>query len=172
MAKYIKYVDGELTEINTTDTSSGAADADKIPSLGADGKLALTMMPSGIGNDVKSITASEALTASNFVNLWSDAGVLKMRKADAATGKRIDGFVLESVASGATGVCYLSGINNQLSGLTVGSTYWLSDSVPGGVTSTPIVAADGKISQKAGRALSATDLLYMKSDVIYLKTES
>lgn len=170
MAKYIKYVSGELTEINTVNSSSGAADADKIPALGADGKLSLTMMPSGIGNDVKTILASEALTAGNKINLWNDGGTLKMRKADAATGKRVDGFVLEAVSSGANGVCYFTGINNQLSGLTIGATYWLSDTTPGAITNTAIVPADGKISQKVGVALSATELLYDRGDVIYLKT--
>ena len=73
-----------------------------------------------------------------------------MRKADAATGKRVDGFVLEAVSSGANGVCYFTGINNQLSGLTIGATYWLSDSTPGAITNVAIVPADGKISQKVG----------------------
>jgi hypothetical protein len=56
------------------------------------------------------ITASEALTANDLVNIFDDAGTLKIRQADAATGKPAHGFVTANVAQDADATVYYKGV--------------------------------------------------------------
>ncbi|MNZ71546.1 hypothetical protein D3C78_899100 [compost metagenome] len=90
--------------------------------------------------------------------MYNDAGTVKVRKADAATLKAADGFVLEAVGSGANATVYpLGELNSQLTGLTPGGDYFLSTTAPGGVqTSAP--SAAGQLYQRLGVAISATEL--------------
>jgi hypothetical protein len=107
-----------------------------------------------------SITASEALTAGDLVNLHTVTGAIRMRLADSTgTTKPAHGFVTASVLSGAAGTFLGPGqVNDALSGLTPGATYWLSTS--GDVVSAaPATSAHG--DQEVGQALSATELLFM-----------
>jgi hypothetical protein len=110
--------------------------------------------------------ASENLSAGNFINKWNDSGTAKVRKADATTeGKQADGFVLVAVTIGNPVVVYSIGqINNQLSGLTVGTQYYLN-TTPGGVTITP-PATPGNIVQKLGTTSSATEMLFDPYDPV------
>lgn len=157
--KFLSLVAGRIREIAAIVTSSGAADADKIPALDASGKLDESVMPVGIGADTKSIIASEILSAGDFVNIWDDAGTAKVRKADATSeGKEADGFVLEGVASGATAAVYFEGTNTQLVGLTIGARYYLNTSA-GTATPTP-PSGVGNIVQYLGRAISATEISF------------
>ncbi len=83
-----------------------------------------------------------------------------MRYADASTasaGKVAHGFLLASVASAAAGDVYFEGEITGLSSLTPGADYFLSNSVPGGVTSTPVTTA-GHILQYLGVATGATSI--------------
>ena len=97
-AKYIKNNAGQLEEQAATTTSAGVEDAGKIIGLDATGRIDNTMMPVGIGADIKTLPASENLAAGDLVNLWTDTGAIKVRKADAATsGKEAVGFVLSAV---------------------------------------------------------------------------
>lgn len=61
---------GGSTEVEATQ-AGGAGNEDKIPSLDANGRLASTMMPTGIGADTETIEASETLAAGDFVNIRS-----------------------------------------------------------------------------------------------------
>lgn len=105
--------------------------------------------PSGVGYSPAVLTATEALTAGNFVNITSSG----VRKASSANYSRVaHGFVLASVASGAQVTVHFGGINTALAGLTVGPL-WLGAN--GGVVSTPLVAGPGMV-QPVGFASSAT----------------
>lgn len=162
MAVKLIYVDaaGVHHEIEALSVSGGAGDAGKLFAPGADGKWDISLMPTGIGPTTKTVVASESLTAPCLVNLWDDSGTLKMRYADAsaaAAGKRAHGFLLASVTSGASEAVYFEGEITGLSGLTPGASYFLSNSVPGGITDTPITAS-GHILQYVGVALGATSL--------------
>src|SRR5882757_9494798 len=96
MAKYLTNASGTVTEVATPTTSAGAGDSGKIPSLDAGGKLDSSFMPTGIAADTAAITASEALSAGDLVNVWNSTGA-KVRKADASTaGKEAHGFVAAS----------------------------------------------------------------------------
>lgn len=179
--RYQTLIAGVRRLVAAITTSAGVADAEKIVATGAngiladsimgaaetgasvvlktkvDGTLDLSVMPPGIGADTATIVASEALAAGDIVNIWSDAGTAKVRKADAtAEGKEAHGFVLSAVSSAANALVYFEGRNTQLSGLTPGATLFLS-TTPGAVTPTAPSAA-GNVVQACGMAYAATGL--------------
>jgi hypothetical protein len=152
--KYISIgVTGIETEVEATVTSGGAANAGDIVALDASGKLDESVMPVGIGADVFATTAGEALNSGDFVYIAANGSA---RKASAAAGGNpAVGFVLMSAASAASVTVYFEGSNTGLTGLTVGSRYYLSDTAAGGVTLTP-VSGTGKLHQFLGRAYSTS----------------
>lgn len=156
-AKYIRLNSGVPTEQEATVASSGASDAGKIIALNASGDLDASMLPPGIGADTVTVTASEALAAGDFVNVYDSSGA-KARKADASTaGKPANGFVLASVSNGASATVYVAGTNNSVSGGTVGPVF-LSATVAGGFTSTA-PSGTGQVVQQLGVCVSATEII-------------
>lgn len=149
--KFIRLVAGVLTEVFGVQSSAGAGNAGDIVALDDTGKIDPSMMPTGVGADVVVLTASEALSAGDHVNIYSGG----VRKADASTAaKEADGFVLAAVSNGAPASVYKEGTNTQLTGLTLGADLYLS-TTPGAVTATPPSAA-GNIVQRIGKAVSTT----------------
>jgi hypothetical protein len=151
--------------------SAGAADAGKLLALNSAGKVDETALPAGIGLSVLLATATEALSAGVFVNLYGDGGVLSARLADNSNGRVAKGFVLDAVADAAEATVYhLDEVNSGLSGLAPGDDYWLGTA--GGVIAVPLDEADdgnaGKISQHLGTAISATELATTDSDPVIL----
>lgn len=148
--KFLRNVAGVLTEIVGA-TTGGAPDADKIPSLDASGRLALAMMPVGIGADTNVLTATETLAAGDLVNVHAGG----VRKADATLpGKRANGFVLSGFASAAAATVYSEGTLTGLTGLTVGGDVYLG-TTPGSVTQV-VPTTPGQVLQRVGVAVSAT----------------
>lgn len=160
--KYLALVAGKLKEVFGSVTGT----ADAIPAGDATGRLDVSWMPVGIGAETINGLASEALSAGNFVNIYNNAGVLGVRKADATTnGKPAHGFVIAAVASGASATVYqISQTNTQLTGLTPGSDYFLATTA-GGVTLTPPSTA-GNVVQFLGRASSATELVLSNIETV------
>lgn len=157
MAKYVSNNAGTLTEVSGLAASAGAADAGKIPQLDAAGRIDSSMMPVGIGADTASITASEALSAGDLVNVWDSAGTARVRKADASTtGKHAMGFVLAAVANAAVATVYFEGTNTGVTAQTAGVAF-LSATTPGRTVAAAPTAA-GQIVQRVGYATSATAL--------------
>jgi len=155
--KYLYNNQGTLTEKQATVVSTGATDAGKIVALDSTGRLDNSLMPVGVGADTKVLPASEALAAGDFVNIFNDAGTVKVRKADATVaGKEANGFVLSAVTAGNDATVYFEGTNNQLSGLTGGSVYFLSTTA--GAVSSTAPSSSGNVVQRIGRALSATEI--------------
>lgn len=158
MAKYVALVSGKLKEVAPISSSAGAGDAAKIPQTDGTGRLDSSLMPAGFGAETKTITASEALSAGDYVNVHNSTG-LKVRKADASSpSKQAHGFVLAAVSNGASATVYYGNINNVLTGLTVGDELYLSGTTPGGVTATPPSTA-GHIVQRLGVATATTEML-------------
>lgn len=154
--KYLYNNAGTITEKAANAVSAGAGDSGKIPSLDSSGRLDTSFMPVGIGADTQSITASEALAAGDFVNVWNSTGA-KARKADGSTsGKEAHGFVLAAVSSSATATVYFHGTNTQVTGATPGVTY-LSATTPGGFSSAAPTGS-GQTVQRVGIATSATTI--------------
>lgn len=153
--KYIKNNAGQLAEVEATVTSAGAGDSGKIVALDVSGRLDSTVMPTGIGAQTIALPASEALTAGNLINIWTDTGTIKARKADASNARRAHGFVIAGVSSGATATVYLDGTITGLSSLTGGTIYYLGTN--GAVTATAPSTAT-HISQEIGPALSTSSI--------------
>lgn len=155
--KYIYLNNGVPTEREAIASSVGAGDAGKIPALNSSGKLAESMMPTGIGADTATIATSENLAAGDFVNIYDDGGTPTARKADASTaGKEAHGYVLASTTAPGNAEVYFEGSNDQVSGVTAGKVY-LSAVSPGGFVTTP-PSGSGNVVQQLGVGTSATSI--------------
>lgn len=125
--------------------------------------------PAGADASLETVVcpASESILTGRFVNLWSDGGTLKARVASTA-GKPAHGYVRADVTSPNNATVYLlsAGSNEYLSGLAVGTKYFLGTS--GGVTSTVSDLLDGDVLQELGVAVSATKLVLSGSDAYTL----
>jgi hypothetical protein len=158
----------DSTIVNSKTTSAGAGDSGKLPALDSAGLLDSSFMPVGVGADTAPITASEALTAGDFVNIHISSGI-KVRKADATTaGKEADGFVLASVSSSATATVYFRGSNTAVSGLTAGTEYVLSTTAGGVVAVASAPSGSGNVNQRLGKASSSTVLNFQRGMPITL----
>jgi hypothetical protein len=146
----------DLTIVNAKVVSAGAGDSGKLPALDGTGRLDNSVMPVGIGADVVTLTASEALSAGNFINIYNNGGTPSMRKADATTaGKHAQGFVLAAVSSGATGTAYLSGQNTAVTGQVAGDVFLATTA---GAATATAPSASGNVVQNLGVAVSATSI--------------
>lgn len=167
--KFLRQVSGKITEIAATQVGGSTTYADQIPALDAQGKLDSSMMPAGLSVVTVSATASESIAAGDFVNLYLNAGVLTVRKADnsGSTGwKQAHGFALAGIANAASGTIYMLGSgNNQRTGLTIGAPYYLSTA--GGVTATVPTTATTNI-QYLGIAINTTTIATVVSPPIEL----
>lgn len=163
--KFLRLVNGVLTEIFGVQTSAGAGNAGDLVSLDDSGRIDGSMMPVGIGADTASIQASENLAAGDFVNVWNNAGA-KVRKADATTaGKDAHGFVLSAVTSGNQATVYFEGTNTQVSGQTPGTVFLQTTAGTGGATAP---SASGNVVQQVGVAVSATAVNFERGAAITL----
>ena len=163
--KFLRFVNGIYTEIFGVQASAGAANAGDIVSLDDTGRIDNSMMPVGIGADTKTIAASEALAAGDWVNVWNSTGA-KVRKADATTaGKEAHGFVLAAVSSGANALVYFEGTNTQVTGQTPGPVFLQTTAGTGGAT---IPSASGNVVQNLGVALSATEVNFERGTPVVL----
>ena len=146
---------GTQQEYTGVATSAGAGSADEIPKLDSNGKLDVTFLPTGIGQDAIVATAGEALGAGDFVYFSGTGSVLK---ADAtAIAKQARGYVNASVINGGQATVFFDDTNTAKTGLTAGATYYL-DIVSGGVVTPSPTPVTGQISQELGFATSATSL--------------
>lgn len=146
--------------------STGVADAGKIICTNASGQLDATLLPSGISAPTETVQAVEALSAGDLVNIHNVTGSARVRKANATSGIPANGFVLSAVASGANALVYLEGNNTALTGLTIGSTYFLG--ATGGVTTTPNTTTSGAIIQEVGSAIRTTAIAWNRQDHIVI----
>jgi hypothetical protein len=155
--KFLQNVSGKIKEIFASVTSTPNA----IVAMDATGRVDISVLPVGVGSETITAVASEAITAGAFVNYYSNAGVLNVRNADAtANAKPANGFVLASVAAAATATIYLaSQTNNAVTGLVIGSDYYLSTTPGAGTATAP--SATGNIVQPLGRADKVTEIVFV-----------
>lgn len=164
---FLQAVSGLLTEVRAIITSAGAADADKIVATDATGRIDTSFMPVGIGADTASITASEALAAGDFVNIWSNAGAFAVRKADATTtGKPAHGFVIAAVAAAGAATVYFEGTNTAVTGQTPGQVFL--SAATAGKTQATAPTGTGQLVQALGAATSATSVNFEPGTAIAL----
>jgi len=157
--------DGKRKAQSGIEKSTGTGDAGKFVVTTSTGRLDESIMPVGFGDEVKILEATEPITAGKYVNIYNVAGVGKIRNADASTGKKADGFIVEGVAIGATVKVFTEGINNALTGLTPGADYYLSSTNPGEATTIPPTST-GNILQRIGKALSVKEMNFESSEII------
>ena len=155
--KYMILNGGKKELKASLDSSSGAADAGEIPSLGSDGKLD----PSFLQDiDVTSIVSFEDLASGDYVNIFDDSGTVKVRKADNSNDRPAHGYVKDTVVAPAAVNVFFEGANANLSGLTEGARIYLGTT--GGIIETPLdptnPADDGKLHQLLGWAISDTEV--------------
>ena len=106
------------------------------------------------------VLATEAIAQGAMVNLYNNSGALGARNANAsAAGKPVRAFANAAVAANAFGEFILAGVNPYITGLTPGTTYYLSN------TNGVISATTGTITQKIGFSL-ATNKIYFNPDFI------
>lgn len=157
---------GQASEAQPITTSAGAGDANKIAQTDSAGRFDQSLMPVGVTPDVVVSTASGALSGGDLVYVTS--GGLISRASAAVAGNMAIGFVLVASLTGAAATAFFSGRNTAVTGLTVGARYYLSDTTPGAITSTPVTGS-GKLHQYVGTAVSATSLAFDRiSDAVLL----
>lgn len=157
--KYLNLVSGLYTQLTFT-YLGGVGHENKPVQTDENGYLDPTILPPGLGPELVTCVTSENIAAGDYVNLYSNAGVLTARKADASAasaGKIAHGFVLAATVSPAVANVYRLGKNGQVSGKTVAAQQWLSGVTPGGtVEAAP--STSGYSVQSLGIAISATNI--------------
>jgi hypothetical protein len=154
MARVLTNVNGVITIVTPNVASAGASSAGNLVQLDANGRLDSTVLPAGVGADAISVVTTEALAAGAIVNIVT-AGARNASNASSAT--EAVGYVTAAFASGATATVFKEGTVTGLSGLTVGSTYYLGT---GGalVLAAAAPSAVGTIIQIIGKAVTATSV--------------
>jgi len=151
--------------VNGTVASAGAGDNAKFVQLGSDGKLDLTVLPTGVGADSLVLTTSEAIASGDFINIWNSSGA-KVRKADATvSGKEAHGFVLVGVGSAASATVYFEGTNTAVTGQTPGVVYL---SATAGLATSTAPSSTGNVVQRIGFATSATSINFQSQPPLVL----
>jgi len=180
----------DSTIVNSKTTSAGAGDSGKLPALNASGilddsiinasatsaankiakldgsgRLAMGLLPVGVGADTVTLTTSETIASGDLVNIWDSTGA-KVRKADATiAGKEAHGFVLVGGASGATVDVYFEGSNTAMTGLLAGKRYL---STTAGTSAATAPSGTGNVVQLVGFATSTTSMNFQSGTPITL----
>lgn len=107
-------------------------------------------------NDSGTLVTTEQLHSGDLVNVYTDAGQPRVRRASAAAvGKEAHGYVLTSATVGEGVTVYFEGTNTQVTALTPGPQYLSATS---GLCSSSAPSSSGNVVQRVGVALSATEL--------------
>lgn len=162
MSKFLTVFNNKTRLATAIAVTTGATDADKIISTGADGKIDPTFLSESVILTFEGI-ADEALTAGDLVCV-TGTGISRADATDAT--KPAIGYVSESYSSSATVTVNVAGINDDLSGLTPGTTLYLQTT--SGTVGATTPNTTGNIIQEVGIALNSTSALisYMGYQVI------
>jgi hypothetical protein len=168
--KYIAVnkTDGSVEEVEFITSSGGAGDGLKGTATGSDGKFDVSLMPTGIGPEVKVLPATEDIAGSSTVNIYNSSGA-KCRKADATavSPKPAHGFLLTSVTSGNNATVYLGGNLTGLTGLTPGLPVFQSKTA-GALTQDVSTFGTGDLFQDLGEAIDTDEVKFNYSKPIKL----
>jgi hypothetical protein len=161
---------GRLKQTEGTVTSSGSGQAGKIVALDSSGKLDPSVVPAGAGGEsVQSITATEAMDAGAWVNIYNNAGSPAIRKALAQdTTKNAHGFIKASVGAGSPANVYKGGDNDKIpvgsfGAADIGKMVFLSAATAGASTLTP-PSGTGQLIQPLGKIVNI-DATYITVDM-------
>ena len=162
-------VDGSIRESRSVDTTTGVEDAGKIPALDAAGRLDQSLMPVGLIPGTRILTASEDLAAGDFVTIWNDIGIVKVKKGSGEVDDTtVIGFVLDDVVTSVNDqvLVYFEGTNTQCSGTIAGTRYFIGDDTNRGVPVAVPPSSNGNVIQYLGTAISETEIIFEPSDGI------
>lgn len=166
--KFFTLANGVRKLVSAITTSTGATDAGKIPALDNTGKLDVSLLPDTTETP-DMYKATEQISAGSFVNIFDNAGVASIRMADNSNVRPADGFIKKAVSSGGSAAVYSLGtINAALTGLTIGSRYYLGTTGQVTATALPPETNEGKIHQYLGKAKSATELMTIPDEYTQL----
>jgi hypothetical protein len=150
--KYQTLQNGKGKLVEATVVSTGAGEAGDILALGTDGKIDESVLPVGVGPDVKIVEAFEDLGAGDYINIFDDGGTPKARLADNSNGREAHGWLKSAALTGANATVYFEGPNDAAPAGTTGQRAYLGTG--GGVITTPldptVPANDGKLHQLLG----------------------
>jgi hypothetical protein len=143
-----------LGEVIPTQVGGSGAE-NLIPALDNTGRLAVSMMPSGVAPEVKIGNAFENIAANALVYIRADGTVANATAASG--GKYAKGWSQAAVTTGNPVTVQFEGTITGLTGLTIDAPYFLSSTVAGGIAATGPTAS-GTLWQEIGVAISATEL--------------
>lgn len=140
------------------------ATANAIVGTNAAGTIDVSFLPTGVGPEIITATATETIAAGAFVNIFNNSGVISVRNADATTNaKPAHGFVLSAYVTTNVATIYISGqINTGQTGLTLGAEYFLS-TTPGAIVPAATAAGyttTGNILQRVGVADKTSEIVF------------
>ena len=103
---------GKEVNKEATVVSTGPSEGGDIVALDeTTGKLDPSVLPTGVGPDIKIMEAAEALSAGDYINIFDDGGTEKARLADRSNGREAHGFVKSAFAMGAMATVFFEGAN-------------------------------------------------------------
>jgi hypothetical protein len=105
------------------------------------------------------MTAGEDITAGECLCVKTADGKAYLADANDTTLLNFIGFAQNSVSAASAVTISTAGVNDQVSGLTKGEVYFMSDT-PGAISATP-----GTYTIEVGRALSADEILITPMNV-------
>lgn len=152
----LRLVAGKIRSVQATVASLGAANDGDIVALDSTGKLDPSVLPTGVGPDIATLEATEDLAAGDYVNVWDDGGVQKVRLADNSNLRDAHGWVQAAFLTGANAQVFFEGANENFAGLTPGARIYLGTA--GDIITTPLapIVDTGSIHQFLGIAISPT----------------
>lgn len=166
--KYQTLVGGKGKLVEATVASTGTGEAGDVVALDSTGKLDASVLPIGVGPDVKIVEATEALTAGDYVNIFDAAGTPQVRLADNSNGREAHGFVLAAFAITEMAQVFFEGPNTAASTALAGQRAYLGTA--GDSITTPLDPATetGKIHQLLGSYVDVTEINTDIDDCIIL----
>jgi hypothetical protein len=118
------------------------------------------------GHEYSVLPCSENLVAGDYINVWLDGAVNRVRKASANdVDHEAHGFVLVSYTSGASAAVYFTGNNTGVTGQIVGPVFL--SLTPGLGSNVPPTGID-RIVQRVGIAASSTQVTFNPQQPIRL----
>lgn len=158
---FLGLVNNVKTFVAAITQSTGATDANKIISTDSTGRIHVSFMPVGVEVEALIYPASEALAAGDFLNIWSNGGVLSFRKADASNARPANAFTLSAVANGQQCTGYLQGNNTSAVGaFTPGTPAYLSNVTAGTGSSTAPTLTSSQIYQELGYGSATGSVMF------------
>lgn len=163
---------GKLSALNASgildDTimnASATSAANKVLKMDGSGRIALGVLPVGVGTDTVTLTTSEIIASGDLVNIWDSTGP-KVRKADATiAGKEAHGFCLVGGAAAASVDVYFEGSNTAMTGLVAGKRFLATTA---GTSTATAPSGSGNVVQLVGFATSTTSMNFQSGTPITL----